>query len=46
MKPRKIFDGLYSIELNSVNVNLIAAEDGLVLIDTGSPGDEAAIGLF
>lgn len=43
MKPRKIFDGLYSIELNSVNVNLIAAEDGLVLIDTGSPGDEAAI---
>lgn len=43
MKIRKITDGLFSIELDGVNINLIAADDALVLIDTGSPGDEVEI---
>jgi glyoxylase-like metal-dependent hydrolase (beta-lactamase superfamily II) len=43
MQTRKIIDGLFSIELGRVNVNLIATDDALVLIDTGSPGDEEAI---
>lgn len=43
MKIQKVIDGLYTIELGRVNVNLIAVGDALVLIDTGSPGDEEAI---
>ena len=43
MKIRKIIDGLFSIELDGVNINLIAADDALVLIDTGSPGDAVEI---
>lgn len=43
MKIQKVSDGLYTIELGRVNVNLIATDDALVLIDTGSPGDETAI---
>lgn len=43
MVLRQIAPGVYVIPLGSVNTFLLEARDGLVLIDTGSPGDAEAI---
>ncbi len=43
MTTTAITDGLHSIALGAVNVFLIDAPDGLVLIDTGLPGSADAI---
>lgn len=39
MKAEKIVEGLFSINLGKVNAFLLEDDDGLVLIDTGYPGD-------
>ncbi|MBI5670457.1 MAG: MBL fold metallo-hydrolase [Chloroflexi bacterium] len=39
MAAKKIVDGVYVIPLGGVNAFLLEAQDGLVLIDTGSPGN-------
>lgn len=38
-----VVPGLHRLELGAVNAYLLEASDGLVLIDTGSPGSEAKI---
>ena len=39
MAAQKIVDGVYVIPLGGVNAFLLEAQDELVLIDTGSPGN-------
>ncbi|MBL8155524.1 MAG: MBL fold metallo-hydrolase [Anaerolineae bacterium] len=38
MIAKKVVDGVYAIRLGGVNAFLLEAQDGLALIDTGSPG--------
>lgn len=43
MAPVAIFPGVYALALGTVNVFVIHDNDGLTLIDTGSPGDDQRI---
>ena len=43
MKPKLVVPGLYELALGQVNAHLLETADGLVLIDTGYPGNGEAI---
>lgn len=43
MAPVEIFPSVYALALGSVNAFIIRDDDGLTLIDTGSPGDDQRI---
>ncbi|GAA2866732.1 MBL fold metallo-hydrolase [Actinoplanes cyaneus] len=40
---REVVDGVFELRLGIVNVHLIVTDDGVVLVDTGLPGQAAAI---
>ena len=43
MKPKLVVPGLYELALGQVNAHLLETADGLVLIDTGYPGNGETI---
>ncbi|WP_167355921.1 MBL fold metallo-hydrolase [Paenibacillus oryzisoli] len=43
MKVQRVVTGVYWLPLGTVNAYIIEAEDGLILIDTGTPGSAPAI---
>ncbi len=40
---REVVDGVFELRLGYVNVHLVVTDDGVVLVDTGLPGQAAAI---
>jgi glyoxylase-like metal-dependent hydrolase (beta-lactamase superfamily II) len=40
---REVVDGVFELRLGIVNVHLVVTDDGVVLVDTGLPGQAAAI---
>ncbi|GIE89113.1 MBL fold metallo-hydrolase [Actinoplanes regularis] len=40
---REVVDGVFELRLGFVNVHLVVTDDGVVLLDTGVPGQAAAI---
>ncbi len=40
---REVVDGVFALRLGMVNVHLVVTDDGVVLVDTGLPGQAAAI---
>lgn len=40
---REVVDGVFELRLGVVNVHLVVTDDGVILVDTGLPGQAAAI---